>query len=495
MQLTVSPIAFDTHQADALVVFVQDGAPLSGALAALDVALGGAIARAMALPRFSAKAEAVEVIAPLPAGAVAPRLAIVGLGDGLPETPEAFRRAVAAGVSAVADKAEKLAILLPESLGFAAEAAAEAAPLAAYVFHPYQKADPEQKPLAHLVLLAADPAAARGPAERGLGLAAAVAMVRDLSNMPGNMLPPPALVNEARRVAQTCGLGLTVIEGTELAERGLGCLYGVGKGSIHAPALVVLEYKGGPEGEAPLAIVGKGLTFDTGGICIKPRLGMEEMKTDMHGAAVALGTIRAIAERKIPTNVVAVLCVAENMPDGHALKPGDVITAYNGLTVEVIDTDAEGRLALSDGLSYVTKHHKPRAIVDLATLTGSIVMALGAEATGLFANAAGEKLVAGFAEAGYATDERVWHLPTLDAYKRFVKSEIADLANASHEKGDAIGAAMFLSNFVGDTPWLHLDIAGSSFLAAPKPYRPLGSTGVGVRLLIEWIEKTGGGKA
>lgn len=491
MQLSVSPLAFDAPLADALVVFVQDGAPLAGDLARLDVALGGALVRAMALPRFSAKAEAVEVIAPLPAGAVAPRLAIVGLGKELPATPEAFRRAVAAGVSAVCDKAETLAVLLPEGLPFAAEAAAEAAPLAAYTFHPYQKPDPEAKPLDRLVLLAADAEAAQPAAERGFGLASAVSMVRDLSNMPGNMLTPPALVAEARRVAQSHGLKATIIEGEELEKRGMGCLYGVGKGSIHAPALVVLEYAGGPEGEAPLAIVGKGLTFDTGGICIKPRAGMEEMKTDMHGAAVVLGTIRAIAERKLKTNVVAVMCVAENMPDGHALKPGDVITAYNGMTVEVIDTDAEGRLALSDGLSYVTKHHKPRAIVDLATLTGSIVMALGAEATGLFTNEQGVAWVAGLAAAGEATDERVWHLPTLDVYNRFVKSDIADLANASHEKGDAIGAAMFLKNFVGETPWLHLDIAGSSFISAAKPYRPLGSTGVGVRLLVEWVEKTG----
>lgn len=481
MQVQTHRAPLSSLQADVLILGVPEKG-LTDRLKEADAAVGGAIAGALG-PHFKAKADETEVLYPV-RGLGAPRVVLVGLGEKL--DVEGWRRAVSTGVDAAKGRARRLAIALPEGLepAVAAEAAAESALLSAYEFHPYQtEPDADAVKLEELVLVDA-PAEA---AERGAALARAVSWVRDLSNMPGNKLGVSDLLAQARELARSHGLKIHVIEGQDLVKEGLRLVYAVGKGSVIPPAFVTLEYQGAGKDAPVVALVGKGVTFDTGGIDIKPRAGMEEMKTDMHGAATVLGVLRVASERKLSVNLVGVLPMAENMPNGNATNPGDVVTAYNGLTVEIADTDAEGRLILADALAYTVKHFHPEVIVDLATLTGSIIMALGWEASGLFtpSDALAEALVA----AGEATGERYWRMPIWDAYAEHVKSAIADLRNIGKEKGDAIHAAKFLQNFVGDTPWAHLDIAGPSYLMEPKPYRPKGSTGVGVRSLIHWLEQ------
>ncbi|MFN3431857.1 MAG: leucyl aminopeptidase [Candidatus Sericytochromatia bacterium] len=489
MNVTVTAARLSEVQADALILGVPAGQALpDGPLKEADAALGGALGRVLGDQQFTGKSDQVEVLYPM-VGLGAPRVVLLGLGD-KPLDAEGWRKAVSTAVGAVSGKARSVALLLPAGMdpAMAAEAASESAILSAYEFHPYQTEkdeDDTDRKLETLTLIASDEATARAASARGVEMAETVSWVRDLSNMPGNKLVVSDLVREATQMAKAEGLSIRVMEFDELKREGFGCLVAVGQGSVHPPAFVVVEYQGGAAGEAPIGLVGKGITFDTGGINIKPRAGMEEMKTDMHGAATVLGTLKMAARRKLPVNLVGCLAIAENMPNGNAIKPGDIVKSYNGLTVEILDTDAEGRLVLADGLGYVVKNHQPRAVIDLATLTGSIIMALAYEATGLFTNNA--ELATQLKAAGEVTGERVWQFPTWDVYERMAKSDIADVRNVGKEKGDAIASAMFLKSFVGQTPWVHLDIAGSSFIPDAKPYRPKGSTGVGVRLLIEWL--------
>jgi leucyl aminopeptidase len=414
----------------------------------------------------------------------------VGLGkEAL--TPELWRRALANGYHAVAGKVSSIAVELPTPLPVdtAAEVTTEALALAAFDPRLYQTShEKTEKVLATLALGVAPDSATAAAAHRGLDLARVVNRARTLSNMPGNKLNVADLRDEALAVAARTGIKHRVYEMADLRREGFGCLVGVGQGSVHAPCFVVLEYFGAPDpSAAPIVLVGKGITFDTGGVCIKPRAGMEEMKTDMHGVATVLGVMELAASRKLPVNVVGLLPMAENMPSGHALKPGDLLTSYNGLVVEVVDTDAEGRLILADALGYGAKHYQAALTIDIATLTGSIIMALGYAASGLFSTDDG--LATELLHAGEATGERLWRFPVWDVYESMVHSDIADIANSHPGKGDAIAGAMFLKRFAGNAPWAHLDIAGPSYLSEGKDYRPKGSTGVGIRLLTLWLER------
>jgi leucyl aminopeptidase len=485
MKVTVSGARLSEVQAEALILGIPGNKqPLSGVLAEADQALNGAITTVLKGRTFKGKPGDVETLYPM-TGLGASRIVLVGLGEEA-VSPEDWRKAVSTALDALVGKAASVALLLPEGVAAAAEGAAEAGILSLYEFHPYiSEKDEDEVKVDALTLLTGD-AGASDAAERGAAMARAVSWVRDLSNTPGNMLTVPQLVEQAASLEKSHGLTVRVLDYAALQKEGLNLVVAVGKGSEHPPAFVVLEYRGGPADQAPIALVGKGITFDTGGICIKPRAGMEEMKTDMHGAATVMGTLRMAAERKLPVNLVGLLSIAENMPNGNATVPGDVITSYNGLTVEIADTDAEGRLVLADALGYAVKNYKPRAIVDLATLTGSIIVALAYEASGLFTN--NQDLAVALKAAGEATGERLWQFPTWDAYDSNTRSDIADLKNAGKEKGDAIHAAVFLKAFVGDIPWAHIDIAGPSFIPEPKPYKPKGSTGVGVRMLIHWLE-------
>jgi leucyl aminopeptidase len=319
--------------------------------------------------------------------------------------------------------------------------------------------------------------------ERGRIVAEAVNWTRRLADEPGGTLPPREFARRASVMAEEFGLRVETLDADEIKARGMGGLWGVGRGSDEPPALIVLRYE--PEGVSETdelwAFVGKGITFDTGGISIKHGLDMYEMKTDMAGGAATLGALRAIAGLKLQRRIVAIVPTAENMPSGKAIKPGDVIKTLAGYTIEVVDTDAEGRLVLADGIAYA-KQLKASRIVDLATLTGSIIVALGDHRAGLFSNdnAWAARVEAAAERAG----EPAWRMPASDDYKKPIESAIADFKNYGG-RPDATAAALLLSKFAGDTPWVHLDIAGTSWNDHAQPYAPKGSTGAGVRTLVE----------
>lgn len=331
-----------------------------------------------------------------------------------------------------------------------------------------------------------------GGSRSGQILAEAVNFVRDLCNHPSNVVTPSRLADEARTIAKEFGLTCRVIEKDEAESLGMGAFLSVARGSVEPPKFIILEYAGGKKKEAPVVIVGKSITFDSGGISIKPAEKMEQMKTDMSGGATVLGTMKALAQLQLPVSAIGILPATENMPSGTAVKPGDVVKAMSGKTIEVINTDAEGRMVLADALAYAARY-KPSAIVDLATLTGACVVALGNHATGVMGT--NPKLIERLKQAGEHCGERVWELPLWEEYQEQIKSDVADMKNVGGRGGGAITAAAFLQKFVGDIPWAHLDIAGTSWNDEARPYAPKGATGVGVRLLIQWLTEMTRGRA
>ncbi len=330
----------------------------------------------------------------------------------------------------------------------------------------------------------ADDALERGCAA-GSATAAGENLARTLQQRPGNVCTPTHLAEEARKIADDVGLNVRVLGPREMEDEGMGALLAVASGSREEPRLILLEHRGGGEGEAPLVLVGKGLTFDAGGISIKPSKGMEEMKFDMSGGAAVIGALRSVAELEIPLNVVGVVPSSENLPSGSAVKPGDIVRTRSGKTVEVVNTDAEGRLILSDALSYAVDTYRPAAMVDCATLTGSCVVALGHHAAGLMGT--DESLVDELRAAGDRSGERCWPLPLWEEYRDQLHSEAADLKNVGGRPAGAITAGRFLREFVGETSWAHLDIAGTAYGDEPPPYLRKGGYGVPTRLLVEWV--------
>jgi leucyl aminopeptidase len=322
--------------------------------------------------------------------------------------------------------------------------------------------------------------------ERGRILAEAVNMARDLINCPGNEVNPSYLAETAKTLAKRTSLHCKILHKQDMEKLAMGCLLGVAQGSEQPPVLIQLEHA--PKGAtgAPIVLIGKGITFDSGGISIKPAASMEDMKMDMAGGAAVLGTMQALAQLNYPRRVIGLVPASENLPSGTAVKPGDILRAMSGKTVEVINTDAEGRLILADAISYAVQQFKPACIIDLATLTGAVVVALGNHATGMMGtdDAMMERLRA----AGVRSAERVWQLPLFDEYSQQIKSDFADIKNVagSRDAGSIIGGA-FLKEFVGDTPWVHLDIAGTAWTRDGKSYMPKGATGVGIRLLVETL--------
>lgn len=308
---------------------------------------------------------------------------------------------------------------------------------------------------------------------------------RDLVNSPGYAMTPAKLGEEASALGKRLGLKVTVLDKTQLTKQGFGGILAVGKGSANDPRFIVMEYGAAKKGVPTICLVGKGLTFDSGGLSLKPADAMETMKSDMGGAAAVFGAMQTVAELKLPLHVVGLVSSAENMPSSTAYRPGDIITTLSGKTVEVLNTDAEGRIILSDALFYAHRF-KPNAIVELSTLTGAIIIALGPHATGMMGT--NQALADKLSRAGDASGERVWQLPLWDEYHQMIKSEIADLKNIGGRPGGSITAGAFLAAFVGDYPFVHLDIAGTAWADKPaKPYDSPGGTGVGVRLLTEFL--------
>jgi leucyl aminopeptidase len=336
--------------------------------------------------------------------------------------------------------------------------------------------------------------AERKGSERALSIGVAFAegenLARLLQNRPGNVATPSHLADVALGVAREYGFTSHVLGKKELEDEGMRALLAVSAGSEEEPRLIVLEHHGGEKGDPPLALVGKGITFDSGGISIKPGLGMEEMKFDMSGAAAVLGAMQAIGALRLPLNVVAVVPSAENLLSGRATKPGDIVRARSGKTIEIINTDAEGRLVLADALSYVIEHYAPKVVVDCATLTGACLIALGNHASAVLGN--DEGVIAELREAGARAGERCWPLPLWKEYRKQLESTVADLKNVGGRAAGTITAAWFLAEFVGETPWAHLDIAGTAYGDVHAPYHRKGGFGRPARLLLEWLHARAG---
>ena len=319
--------------------------------------------------------------------------------------------------------------------------------------------------------------------ERGRIISNAVCLARDLANAPSNQVTPNALAEKSREIARNQGLGIEVLDLSEAETMGMGAFVAVAKGSQEPARFIMLEYNKG-KGLDTIVLVGKGITFDSGGISIKPAERMEQMKADMSGAAAVLGAMEAASKLQLPLHLVGIIPATENLPSGKAYKPGDVLKTLSGQTVEVISTDAEGRLILSDALTYSLRY-KPKAIIDLATLTGACVIALGDYVMGLFGN--DEALLKRIEEASAKSGEKAWRFPLWDEYFEYIKSDVADFRNVGTRAAGAIIGGIFLSKFVEKTPWVHLDIAGPAFIEKERPYIPKGGTGVGVRLLVQLL--------
>ncbi|MEN3950543.1 leucyl aminopeptidase [Iodidimonas sp. SYSU 1G8] len=476
----------------ALAVFALKGKMLSQTAEAFDARTGGAVRRAMETSRAKGdKGKSVELLAP--ANMDADRLLVAGLGDADALTiagAQAAGGAVAGHyktsgqdqVTVFADPIEGAAIGAAE---FAAHVAYGAL-LKSYSFDKYftKKSDSNSRvTLKRMVVVTDDPKAAKKAFESLEKIAEGVFLTRDLVSEPANIIYPESLADACRALA-SLGVEVDVLGEERMAELGMGALLGVGQGSARESQLVVMEWNGAKSGKkGPVTFVGKGVTFDTGGISIKPAAGMEMMKWDMGGAGAVIGLMKALAGRKAKVHAVGIVGLVENMPSSTAQRPGDVVTSMSGQTIEVINTDAEGRLVLADALHYAQERFKPQFIVDLATLTGAIITSLGNEYAGLFSN--DDTLSAQLAKAGEAENEKVWRFPLTDAYDKMINSQIADMKNVgTGGKAGSITAAQFLQRFIRrGTPWAHLDIAGTAWTDSESATVPKGGTGYGVRLL------------
>jgi len=476
-----------------VVVLVGTDGSLSAAAAAFD--REGIVSRALGLPGPKRRHGRI-VSLPLPAGLRLDRLLVVVVGkpEGL-----AARDMEELGAAIVrqleADRVGEAVIASPAGLELGLEedaaiaAMALGAELRAYRFDKYRRSgdgeeDEERKPLARLRFLSAGPA---GTAlARVRGLAGAVAWTRDLVAEPANVLYPESFARICESLSEV-GVEVEVLRPAELERLGMRALLAVGQGSAHPPHVVIMRWKGA-EQEAPLALVGKGVCFDSGGISLKPAGGMQDMKWDMAGAAAVAGAMRALAARRAAVDVVGAIGLVENMPSGTAQRPGDVIRAYSGKTIEVVNTDAEGRLLLADVLAYVCERFAPRAVVDLATLTGAVIVALGHERAGLFAT--DDDLAENLLAAGEEVGELLWRLPLDKAYSKHIRSDIAEIKNVGRgREAGSIAGAVFLREFVGDRPWAHIDIAGVAWSDRDLTLLRKGATGFGVRLLDRLVAR------
>ena len=490
MQITLESRPAAKVETEALVSYVfesenEKGTPVEGVIADLDQAAGGALARLAASGELTGKALEMTLVHFVP-GLAAQRLLLAGAGKREKFGTAELRRLAAAALRHLrARSVKRMAFLARESDrgAAAAEAVTEGLLLGNFEGDTY-KTDKKNGPLEAATLVGFDSAAAQSGLDRGRIIAEAQNFTRALGNEPSNLLTPRLLAERAEAMAREAGLAVEILDEKRLAELKMGALLGVASGSVEPPRMIVLTYTPpNPKPGAPvLALVGKAVTFDTGGISIKPSADMEKMKFDMAGGAAILGVMRVLAQLKPAIKVIAIIPSIENMPGGRAQKPGDVQIAMSGKSVEVINTDAEGRLILADALHYA-KQLGATHLVDAATLTGAIVVALGGVNTGVFGtdDAFTARVLASAKSAG----EKMWHMPLDDEYRELIKSTIADIQNVGGRWGGAISAAWFLREFTGDTPWVHLDIAGTAWLDDAKPWMGKGGTGVAVRTLVE----------
>jgi leucyl aminopeptidase len=490
--LEIKVIAGDIAQieADAIVVNLFEGVEQpSGATAAVDKALDGVISSLISRGEIKGKSGEVSIVhtfGKLPAGIIT----IAGLGKRQDFNVDKIRGITGEFCRALRKlNCHKIATILHGAgiggveLEASAEAITEGALLGLYSFTKYKK--PEYEDVQEMLIVVREKEKVpilESAVDKGKVVASATTLARDMVNEPANYMTPSQMAEAAKEIASKYNLEFKVFDREDMEAMGMGALLGVAKGSNQPPKLITLAYKGDERSEKALGFLGKGITFDSGGISIKPSEGMGEMKDDMAGAAAVMTALGAIAQLKPKINVTAIIPTTENLPSGTALKPGDVLKAMNGKTIEVISTDAEGRLILADALSYAQKLGLS-PLIDLATLTGACRVALGTLYSGLFGN--NQDLVDKVIRAAERAGERMWQMPMPEEYKEQNKSEIADVKNTGNRYGGAITAALFLAEFVANTPWVHIDIAGTAYLMEESRYIIKGATGVGVRTLVE----------
>ena len=486
--ISASEVELDRLETPLLVVpFTTEGLQITGELNAIDVATGGALARCVERRDFRASRDETFLLAGGEHGIQ--RVLLVGMGAKPSDGALAVRRAA----TLAARQANKIGVGSLAFYGVHSDAWAEAATLGlaagAWDFREMKSPVPAAEiraPLTAASILTRSGSAAPVAAgvKRGNALAEGHAVARRLGMLPGNVCTPDYLADTARDIAKRLKMAITVLGRAEMEKEKMGSFLCVAQGTTQDPKLIVLEYKGGKPGAAPVALVGKGLCFDSGGISIKPAQGMEWMKFDMCGAAGVLGAMEAIGRLELPINVVGLIGSTTNMPSGEAFKPGDVVQASNGKFIEIINTDAEGRLVLADVLVYA-KRYSPAAVIDAATLTGACVVALGHTATGVMGN--DDALVQEVLDAAKRAGEPGWPLPMWDEYKELIKSDVADIKNSGGREAGTITAALFLKEFTEGYTWVHLDIAGTAYTESDLGTIPRGPTGVPVGIFVEFV--------
>jgi len=492
VEFSIKGTAPEKLSSGCIVVPVFASGKLSQAAKALDRASGGRVSAVFKHSGFDAKPGTTVMLFDLP-GVASKRVLLAGFGKQQSTGPKEFRDGVRGAVRALADAGASDAALyvaqveVPQhDTAWAVAQAAQVALETAYRFDRLKSSKDRKKSLHRLVF---------GLSEKSTGLEAALAkgvaigeginFARDLGNLPPNICTPTYLADQARALARSHKLKVDVLERKDMEKLGMGSLLSVADGSRQPPKLIIIEHHGGPRKQKPVVLIGKGVTFDTGGISLKPAAEMDEMKYDMSGAGSVFGTLRAAAQMKLPLNVIGLIPTTENMPGGNATRPGDIVTSMSGQTIEILNTDAEGRLILCDALTYAERFD-PAAVIDIATLTGACVIALGHVASGLFSN--DDKLAAEVLAAGQSAADRAWHMPLWDDYQEQLKSNFADMANIGGRPAGSVTAACFLARFAHKFKWAHLDIAGTAW----KSGREKGSTGRPVPLLTQFLMKRAG---
>lgn len=494
MNITVKTGDFRQEETDVVVIGMLENPDFySGHLHLADEALGGRIRELIELGDFKGKMKDTSLLYTRGAMKTA-RVLLVGLGAYHELTVEKVRQGAGHAAKHVRDIGLKTAtFLIPDEVpdaGNMVQAAAEAILLSLYQFNQHKtvQEDDDEKALESITFLAesepSQPTVERA-VQRGQTIAEGTILARDLSNQPANHLTPTQLAEKAEAVAADSGLRCEVFDKATLEEKGFRTLLAVAQGSVEEPRFIILEYTPEGEGQDTVVLVGKGITFDTGGISLKPGKGMHEMKHDMSGAAAVLGAMKVVGQLKPDLHVIGVIAATENMPSGTAIKPGDVVTSYGGKTIEILNTDAEGRLVLADALGW-TAQYNPQGVVDLATLTGAVITCLGHIAAG--AMSTDSALMDKVKAAAEKTHERVWELPLWDDYDEGIKSKVADVQNIGDGTAGTIAGGAFLKKFVEDYPWVHLDIAGTAWGMKGSTYIPEGASGYGVRLLVQLVE-------
>lgn len=500
MLLTIKKGAPLKQKTPCLVLGIFEGKFKDELLLQLDKALEGVFAQATKSKEFSGRAGDSLLLHAGPAIA-AERVLLLGLGKEKKLSLTGLRQAASGAAKVLSERQlGSFLVLLPQlapkknSLGQRVQALAEGLLLAGYRYEKYLSKDRPGRPapLEKVGLLIADKdskSEADAAVKAADAIVSAVSFARDLVNTPGNEKSPEYLARQAVTMAEQVGIGARLLDRRELEKQGFGAMLGVAQGSERDPYLIVLEYRGGTADEKPVALVGKGVVFDAGGISLKPAEKMDEMKMDMGGAATVLGTIMAAAKLQLPINLLAVVPAVENMPSGSAIRPGDILTSLSGKTIEVLNTDAEGRLILADALTYVGRY-QPRVVVDVATLTGAVIIGLGNHAAAVLGNHEG--LAQQLIKAGERSGERLWQLPLWEDYAAQLKSDFADVKNTGGRPAGTITAAAFLQKFADDYTWAHIDIAGMAWEERGKAGQPKGGTGFGVRLLVDYLRGKSG---